>query len=90
MTVLSAITHFIISAWTKLSMVFLCWSKREDEFQADKFAFDIGFGNELAAVLDKLQAPQKSSFIQALFSSHPSTNERIGRLQSYGSTYSSY
>ena len=90
MTALSAITHFVISAWTKLSMIFLCWSKREDEFQADKFAFDIGFGNELAAVLDKLQAPQKSSFIQALFSSHPSTNERIGRLQSYGSTYSSY
>lgn len=90
MTCLSAITHFIISAWTKLSMIFLCWSKREDEFQADKFSFDIGFGNELAAVLDKLQAPSKSSFIQTLFRSHPSNHERIGRLQNYGSTYSGY
>lgn len=90
MTVLSAVTHLIISAWTKLSMLFLCWSKREDEYQADKFAFDIGFGNELATVLDKLQPPQKSSFIQVLLSSHPTAHERIGRLQQYGSSYSSY
>lgn len=90
MAVCSAVLHFLVSAWTKLSMVFLCWSQRENEFIADSFAYEIGFGNELAAVLDKLQAPQKSTLIHALFSAHPSINERIGRLQELGATYSSY
>lgn len=89
-TVFSAIIHFIISVWTKISMAFLCWSKRENEFIADQFAYEIGFGNELASVLDKLQAPKKSSFVQTLFSEHPSVHERIGRLQNLGSTYHSY
>lgn len=90
MTVFTTIVHILVSAWTKVSMAFLCWSKRENEFIADKFAYEIGFGNELASVLDKLHAPQNSTFIQTLFNEHPSVHERIGRLQNLGSTYFRY
>ena len=81
MTVFAVVVHGAVSAWTKLSMAFLCLGRRENEFIADAFAYEIGFGNELAAVLDKLHAPQKSSFLSALFSEHPPVHERIGRLQ---------
>lgn len=90
MTVFAVVVHGAVSAWTKLSMAFLCLGRRENEFIADAFAYEIGFGNELAAVLDKLHAPQKSSFLSALFSEHPPVHERIGRLQEMGATYRSY
>lgn len=89
-TIITAAVHGMVSLWTKVSMVFLCWSKRENEYIADQFAYEIGFGNELASVLDKLHAPQSSSFIQTLFNVHPSTHDRIGRLQNMGSTYHRY
>lgn len=89
-TIFAAAVHGMVSLWTKVSMAFLCWSKRENEYIADQFAYEIGFGNELASVLDKLHAPQSSSFIQTLFNVHPSTHDRIGRLQNMGSTYHRY
>lgn len=89
-TFLSAVVNLGVRLWIKLSMLFLCWTKRQNEYEADAFAYEIGFGNQLAAVLDKLESPQTSTLITTLLSSHPSNNERIGRLQIMGATYSAY
>lgn len=78
-----------IFLWTKFCMLFLMWSARRNEFVADEFAYKIGFGNQLAYVLDNLYSnAQSNSFLRALYSSHPSNDERIGRLQELGATYS--
>lgn len=35
----------------RICMLFLMWSMRQNEYLADKFAYRIGFGLELATVL---------------------------------------
>ena len=72
-------------------MLFLMWSSRANEYDADKYAMEIGFGYELASALDTIGTgvPQ-NSLIKALYSSHPETHDRIGKLQALGVPYSRY
>jgi Zn-dependent protease with chaperone function len=72
-------------------MLFLAWSSRANEYIADKYAFELGYGYELAAALDELGAgvPQ-NSFFKALYARHPETNDRIGKLQELGVPYYRY
>ena len=81
----------IVWLWTKFCMLFLMWSSRANEYEADKYAFEIGLGYELAQALDTIGTgvPQ-SSFLKALYSTHPETNDRIGKLQELGVPYSRY
>ena len=81
----------IVWLWTKFCMLFLMWSSRANEYAADKYAMEIGYGYELAAALDTIGTgvPQ-SSLLKALYSTHPETNDRIGRLQAMGVPYSRY
>ena len=67
------------------------WSMRQNEYVADEFAYKIGYGNELARVLDNqlCQIPQ-GGLLKALYSTHPSSYDRIARLQSLGATYSRF
>ena len=67
------------------------WSMRKNEFLADRYAFDLGFGDALARVLDgALRSPPENSLLKALYSSHPHTDDRIAQLQNLGVTYSRY
>ena len=81
----------IVWVWTKFCMLFLMWSSRENEYEADKYAKEIGFGYELALALDTIGTGQpQNSFLNALYSTHPETHDRIGRLQAMGVPYSKY
>jgi heat shock protein HtpX len=81
----------IIWLWTKFCMLFLMWSSRKNEFDADTYAAELGYGYELAKALDAIgtSEPQESLF-KALFSTHPNTHERIARLQNMGVQYYRY
>ena len=81
----------IVWLWTKFCMLFLMWSSRAHEYEADKYAYGIGLGYELAQALDTIGTgmPQ-NSFLKALYSTHPDTNDRIGKLQALGVPYSRY
>lgn len=50
--------------WVKFCMLFLMWSMRQNEYLADEFAYKIGFGLELATVLDQhisdVETPENS------------------------------
>ena len=83
--------YVFIWLWTKFCMLCFMWSSRANEYEADKYAFELGYGNELAEVLDNIGTgvPQES-FFKALYSSHPDTHDRIGRLQEMGATYTRY
>jgi len=77
--------------WTKFCMIFLMWSNRQNEYDADRYAHELGYGLQLAQGLDAIggSEPQKS-FLKALYSTHPHIHDRIGRLQQLGVRYYRY
>jgi heat shock protein HtpX len=78
----------IIWLWTKFCMLFLMWSSRKNEFDADAYAAELGYGFELAKALDAIGTSEpQDSFFKALYSTHPNTHDRIGRLQQIGVSY---
>ena len=90
-SIFSIICSAMVWLWTKFCMLFLMWSSRANEYVADKYAMELGYGYELAEALDLIAGgmPQ-NSLMKALYSSHPDTNDRIGRLQAMGVPYSRY
>ena len=87
----SLIVAGIVWLWTRFCMLFLMWSSRENEYVADKYAFELGYGFELAKGLDAIGTSEpQESFLRALYSTHPNTHDRIGRLQQMGVPYYRY
>ena len=81
----------IIWMWTKFCMLFLMWSMRKNEYVADAYAVNLGYGLELAKGLDVIGTSMpKESLLKALYSTHPNAHDRIGRLQEMGVPYSRY
>jgi len=81
----------IIWLWTKFCMAFLMWSKRENEYEADAYAAELGYGDALAKALDAIGTSEpRESLFKALYSTHPNIHDRIGRLQQMGSLYARY
>lgn len=83
--IISSISVGMIWLWTKFCMLFLMWSMRQNEYIADEYACRIGFGKELAYVLDNaLCSNPNNGLLKALYSTHPSTDDRIARMQNTG------
>ncbi len=82
----------LIWLWTKFCMLFMYMSMRINEYVADEFAYKIGYGNNLAKALDKLNIDiaSENGFLKALNSTHPNSNDRIARLQQLGVNYYAY
>lgn len=74
---LLSIVKFVMTSITSLS-------SRTSERLADRFSYDIGYGEELKNGLEKLKilSPSKTMTItEALHSTHPQIDERIGHLE---------
>lgn len=81
----------LIFIWTRVCMLLIAGSNRSNEFAADKYAFELGYGDDLCEVLDHLDGDAlQNTWAKAFFSSHPHTGDRIGRLQQLGAEYSKY
>lgn len=78
---------FLMRVWTKIGVLLVSHSSRQKEFEADKFAYNCGYGNELAEVLDTFHGVKASGPWAALISSHPDIDSRIAQLQKLGATY---
>ena len=91
MTLVGSISTASIWLWTKFCMLFLMWSMRQNEYVADEYAFQLGYGIILASVLDKhmCSAPE-NGLPKALYATHPQSDDRIARLQELGAEYSRY
>lgn len=87
----AAISAGLSWLWVKFCRLFLMWSMRQNEFVADEYAQKIGFGMELAKVLDQhlCDVPHKG-FFKALYNTHPYNDDRIVALQNLGVPYSRY
>lgn len=58
---------------------------------ADEFAYKIGFGLELATVLDQhISDVPHDGFLSAIYSTHPCNDDRVAALQNLGVPYSRY
>ena len=86
------ISSLSIWLWTKICMIFLMISSRMNEYVADKYAYEIGFGLGLAKALEIIEGEQlpQNGLIRALYHSHPNYNERIAKLQELGVNYYAY
>lgn len=77
--------------WVKFCKIFLMWSMRQNEYLADKYAYKIGFGVELAQVLDRyLCDVPRNGFFNALYNTHPYNDDRVAALQNMGVQYRRY
>lgn len=80
----------MFNLWTWLGTMLVLHSSRGREYEADKFAFDTGYGNSLAQALDKIgtySGERSKGLFATLMSSHPETDSRIAKLQELGATY---
>ncbi|HEY8362451.1 MAG TPA: M48 family metalloprotease [Tissierellaceae bacterium] len=78
---------FLMWLWTKIGTVLVMYSRRQNEYLADEFAFKLGYGYSLCSVLDTFYGAGRKGLWANLVSSHPSTDDRIARLQSLGVDY---
>lgn len=74
--------------WSQIG-VWLCMkSSRENEYLADEFSFNLGYGVSLCKFLDEYAGDSHAEgLFAALASSHPDTNDRVSRLQDLGCEY---
>lgn len=74
--------------WSQIG-VWLCMkSSRSNEYLADEFSFNLGYGVPLCEFLDEVAGDCKAEgLFAALASSHPDTDDRISRLQGLGCEY---
>jgi len=85
---INGILSFFMWVWTKIGILLVMHSSRQNEYLADQFAAELGYSNDLCAVLDSFDSGSGKKGIWAnLKSTHPDTNERIARLQEFGATY---
>lgn len=76
------IVTLIYTIWVKLGMLLVNATSRKDEYAADAFVVDCGYGNHLYAALDALDGVKtKSSFFSLLASTHPDTVDRLKAIQ---------
>lgn len=72
--------------WTKIGVLLVMKSSRSNEYEADAFAYELGYGAELCKLLESfgLSSGAKGLFAN-LSKSHPENKDRIAKLQSMGS-----
>lgn len=88
LNILTLLARFLfdigILLFSHISQIILSINSRKNELWADKFAFDIGFGEELVSslyILQKISLPQNIKLIDRLRASHPNTAKRIEQLE---------
>ena len=63
------------------------FSSRQDEFEADQYACEIGLGTELYNGLVYItQGEEQKGFAARILSSHPATKQRLERIRNYVNT----
>lgn len=91
MTIFGGLSTVSIWLWTKFCMLFLMWSMRQNEFIADEYAYQIGYGETLASVLDRhMCSKPENGLLKALYSTHPHSDDRVTKLQTLGTEYYAY
>ena len=78
---INVFVDFVMWMWTKIGIVMVMKSSRANEYLADEFAFNLGYGDELCILLEQITGPEPKGLFKSLVSSHPKTKKRIEHLQ---------
>ena len=79
-----AILVLLMRAWTQIGVWLCMHSSRQNEYEADRYSYDCGYGDSLAEVLLSFGSGGKASgLFAALASSHPDNADRVAKLRSY-------
>lgn len=73
----------IMKIWTWIGTVLCMKTSRSREFEADKFAWQIGYGKGLYIALDKMVDDYPPGFFKNLKQSHPQGSDRLKKLADY-------
>lgn len=86
--VVSSLIVLFNKFWSQIGIWMVMKASRSAEYLADEFSFKLGYGIPLCAFLDNNAGGHGAEGLFAtLAKSHPSTNERIGKLQKLGCKY---
>lgn len=84
-TLSSLLTIVLVGAfmkvWTKLGVLLCMKTSRSNEYLADEFASDLGYGAGLCTFLGGLHSGKPKGLFASLASSHPDHSDRIARIQ---------
>ncbi len=67
--------------WTRLGILLMMSASRNEEYAADAFAKEIGYGDALCSFLSFRTSGKEQGLFAALSSSHPSNSSRLARLK---------
>lgn len=92
---MNTIYHALITAavvgltwiWTNIGVHLVMESSRANEYEADEFSFNLGYGNALCALLDSVKDSNAKGLFANLANSHPDKDDRIAKLQELGAAY---
>ena len=79
------IPRILLRVLLEITRVIMSVGSRQKEFEADRFAVEIGFGRELRHALlqtDFESQTETRGLWQNLVSAHPSVHDRVGRIDS--------
>ena len=82
--VLRAVFELLVMAFLFMGQIVLSANSRQNEFEADRFAYENGFGPELTEalyMLQKMSMSEKMTIMQRLVASHPILAWRINKLE---------
>lgn len=79
----------VMKLWTKLGALLCLHASRKNEYKADEYSLNMGYGYTLCSFLDSLDPSTSSTngLWATLNSSHPATHDRIAHMQELGCTY---
>ena len=84
LTLLCKVLNMLVNAFLFLGNIILSGNSRKNEFTADRFAHQVGYGKELTEalyLLHKMSLGDNQMLIQRMMSSHPRTSKRINKLE---------
>lgn len=82
--IITTLTILIIKGlqklWTTFGILLCMKTSRNNEYQADEFAFHLGYGQYLCSLLGSFHDSKPSGLFASLYSSHPENSKRIQKL----------
>ena len=77
----------LMKLWTAFGVAMCMKTSRGNEYQADEFSFNLGYGNALCSLLNSFGDVKSKGLFASLASSHPQSSDRINRLKQLGAVY---
>ena len=89
--IMTGLTALLVGTWNFICSLFLAMESRQNVYDADEYAMNLGYGYGLAAAIDETSnfIPNEG-LLRTMVRTHPSPTDRIRNLQNLGVPYRRY